>query len=138
MDHLEQAGADDAAVLGACSTIATLLPGSVFHLGLDRYAPARSLIENGAAVALTTDFNPGTSPKCSMPWCYRWPAHMECFRRAISAATINGAHAARRAQRIGSLVPVAGGLIMLNADDYREIPYYFLVNLVAMTTGAAP
>jgi imidazolonepropionase len=136
VDHLEQAGADDAAVLGACSTIATLLPGSVFHLGLDRYAPARSLIENGAAVALATDFNPGTSPTCSMPVVLSLACtHMGMLpAEAISAATINGAHAVRRAQRIGSLVPgKQADLIMLNADDYREIPYYFGVNLVAMT-----
>jgi imidazolonepropionase len=136
VDHLEQAGADDAAVLGACSTIATLLPGSVFHLGLDRYAPARSLIENGAAVALATDFNPGTSPTCSMPVVLSLACtHMGMLpAEAISAATINGAHAVRRAHRIGSLVPgKQADLIMLNADDYREIPYYFGVNLVAMT-----
>ena len=136
VDHLEQADAADAALLGASSTIATLLPGSVFHLGLDRYAPARSLISNGAAVALATDFNPGTSPTCSMPVVLSLACtYMGMLpAEAISAATINGAHAVRRAQRIGSLEPgKQADVIMLNAEDYREIPYYFGVNLVAVT-----
>ncbi|MBZ5593541.1 MAG: imidazolonepropionase [Acidobacteriia bacterium] len=135
-DHLEQADTDDAAILGRSSTMATLLPGSVFHLGLDRYAPARTLIANGAAVALATDFNPGTSPTCSMPMVLS----LACtFMRmspaeAISAATINGAHAVRRAERVGSLEPgKLADVILVNATDYREIPYHFGVNLVAMT-----
>jgi len=135
-DHLEQADSEDAAILGRSSTVATLLPGSVFHLGLDRYAPARTLIENGAAVALATDFNPGTSPTCSMPMVLS----LACtFMRmspaeAISAATINGAHAVRRAHRVGSLEPgKQADVLVINATDYREIPYHFGVNQVAMT-----
>lgn len=135
-DHLEQADAEDAAALGCSATIATLLPGSVFHLGLDRYAPARMLIESGAAVALATDFNPGTSPTCSMPLVLS----LACVQmrmspaEAISAATINGAHALRRAESIGSLEPEKqADVIVLNAQDYREIPYFFGVNLVDMT-----
>ncbi len=135
-DHLEQADHEDAEALGRSSTVATLLPGSVFHLGLDRYAPARSLIASGAAVALATDFNPGTSPTCSMPMvlslaCTRM--HMSPAE-AICAATINGAHALRRGHQLGSLDPgKQGDVILLNATDYREIPYYFGVNLVATT-----
>jgi imidazolonepropionase len=135
-DHLEQADKDDAVALGNSSTIATLLPGSVFHLGLDRYAPARSLIENGSAVALATDFNPGTSPTCSMPMVLS----LACTRmrmspaEAISAATINGAHALGRGHQVGSLdMGKQGDVILLNATDYREIPYYFGVNLVSTT-----
>jgi imidazolonepropionase len=60
-DHLEQAGEEDIRALAQSNTIATLLPGSVFHLGLRTYAPARALIEAGAAVALATDFK----------WCSR-------------------------------------------------------------------
>jgi len=135
-DHLEQADHEDAVALGNSSTVATLLPGSVFHLGLDRYAPARLLIEKGAAVALATDFNPGTSPTCSMPMVLS----LACTQmrmspaEAISAATINGAHALRRGHQLGSLDPgKQGDVILLNATDYREIPYYFGVNLVAVT-----
>ncbi len=135
-DHLEQANADDAAQFARSSTIATLLPSSVYYLGLNRYAPARSLIEAGAAVALATDFNPGTSPSCSMPFILS----LACTQmrmspaEAISAATINGAHAVRRADRVGSLESgKQGDVTILNATDYREISYYFGVNLVSMT-----
>jgi len=135
-DHLEQADAEDAAALGRSPTIATLLPGSVFHLGLDRYAPARMLIENGAAVALATDFNPGTSPTCSMPFVLSLACtHMRMSpEEAISAATINGAHAVGRAESIGSLeAGKQADVVLLNVQDYREIPYWFGVNLVEMT-----
>jgi imidazolonepropionase len=135
-DHLEQADEQDAAILARSSTIATLLPGSVFHLGLERYAPARLLIDSGAAVALATDFNPGTSPTCSMPMVLS----LACTRmgmspaEAVSAATINGAHAVRRADRTGSLeTGKQADVIVLAAEDYRELPYYFGVNLIAMT-----
>jgi imidazolonepropionase len=135
-DHLEQADDDDAAIFARSSTIATLLPGSVFHLGLDRYAPARLLIDSGAAVALATDFNPGTSPTCSMPMLLSLACtHMRMSpAEAVSAATINGAHAVRRADRTGSLEPgKQADVIVLDAEDYREISYHFGVNLIAMT-----
>jgi imidazolonepropionase len=135
-DHLEQANEDDARALARSSTIATLLPGSVHHLGLDRYAPGRLLIESGVAVALATDFNPGSSPTCSMPLVLSLACtHMRMSpAEAISAATINGAHAVGRADSIGSLeLGKLADVTIVNANDYREIPYYFGVNLVDMT-----
>jgi imidazolonepropionase len=135
-DHLEQADEQDAAALSRSSTIATLLPGSVFYLGLERYAPARLLIDKGAAVALATDFNPGTSPTCSMPMVLSLACtHMRMSpAEAISAATINGAHAIRRSDLTGSLEPgKQADMILLEAEDYRELSYHFGVNLVAMT-----
>ena len=135
-DHLEQAGDEDIRALAQSNTIATLLPGSVFHLGLRTYAPARALIEAGAAVALATDFNPGTSPTYSM----QMVLSLACTEmrmspaEAITAATINGAHALRVADRAGSLEPgKQGNLLLLNASDYRELPYYFGANNVHMT-----
>jgi len=135
-DHLEQANEDDARALAMSSTIATLLPGSVYHLGLHRYAPARLLIAAGATVALATDFNPGTSPTYSMPMVLS----LACVEmrmtpaEAISAATINGAHAILQADRVGSLEPGKDAdVIVLDAEDYREIPYHFGSNTVSMT-----
>ncbi|PYT31191.1 MAG: imidazolonepropionase [Acidobacteria bacterium] len=135
-DHLEQADANDAALLARSQTIATLLPGSVFHLGLDRYPPARMLIEAGAAVALATDCNPGTSPSCSMPMI----VSLACAQmrmspaEALCAATVNGAHALGRAGRVGTLEPgKVADILILDAEDYREIPYHFGMNLVATT-----
>ncbi len=135
-DHLEQAGDEEIRALAQAKTIATLLPGSVFHLGLRTYAPARALVEAGAAVALATDFNPGTSPTYSM----QMVLSLACTEmrmspaEAISAATINGAHALGLAGRCGSLEPgKQGDLLILNVSDYRELPYYFGTNNVHQT-----
>jgi imidazolonepropionase len=135
-DHLEHAGPDDIAILAQSSTVATLLPGAVFHLGSSRFAPARSLIDNGAAVALATDFNAGTSPTCSMPMILSLACtYMRMTpAEAITAATINGASALGCADRAGSIEPGKDAdLVMFDASDYREIPYRFGMNLVAMT-----
>jgi len=66
VDHLEQISEDDIQALQTSNVIATLLPGSTFHLDLRRYAPARALIDAGVPVALATDFNPGSSPTLNM------------------------------------------------------------------------
>jgi imidazolonepropionase len=135
-DHLEQATPEDAAALGRSSTVATLLPGSVFHLALDRYAPARMLIEAGAAVALATDFNPGTSPTVSMTMVIGLACRMMHMTpaEAIVASTVNGACALGLRDRIGTLEPGKDAdLIVLDAEDYRELPYWFGMNPIAVT-----
>jgi imidazolonepropionase len=130
-DHLEHVERADMRALAKSKTVATLLPGCDFHLGLRRYAPARQLIEAGAVVALATDYNPGTSPTVSMPMILS----LACSQlrmtpaEAITAATINGAYALRREKRIGSLeVGKQADLAVFDVADYREIPYYFGVN----------
>lgn len=130
VDRLECATAADAAALAASGTVATLLPAIACQ------APARMLLDAGAAVALATGFNPETSPGFSM----QMAVSLACSRmgltpaEALAAATINGAHALRCADRAGSLeVDKYGDLIILNVSDYREIPYYFGVNSVHQT-----
>jgi imidazolonepropionase len=135
-DHLESIAESDIKQLARSTTVATLLPGSVFHLALDRYAPARQLIDAGAAIALATDFNPGTSPTMSMPMVIALACTQMRMKpaEAIAASTINAAHALGLADRIGSLqMDKDADLIVLNVSDYREIPYHFGVNPVAMT-----
>jgi imidazolonepropionase len=136
VDHLESAGQEDADALAGSTTIATLLPGAVFHLGLNTYPPARMLIDRGAVVALATDYNPGTSPTVSMPMILS----LACTQmrmtpaEAVTAATINGAHALRVAHRVGSIeAGKDGNVVVFNAADYREIPYHFGMNLLAAT-----
>ena len=135
-DHLEQVNAADIRALGKSKTVATLLPGCDFHLGLEKYAPARKLIEAGAIVALATDYNPGTSPTVSIPMILS----LACSQlrmtpgEAICAATINAAYALRRDQRIGSIENgKQADLAVFDVEDYREIPYYFGMNLCWMT-----
>jgi imidazolonepropionase len=132
IDHLEAANADDARRLGASGIIATLLPGVSFHRD-GRYAPAKALIEAGAAVALATNFNSSHTPTLNMQTVVK----LACLRmgltpaEAISASTINGAHALGCADRVGSLEPgKLADLLILNISDYRELAHHFGMNLV--------
>jgi imidazolonepropionase len=132
LDHLDHVTADDIRALAASSTVATLVPGANYFLGLDRYPPARKLIDGGAAVALATDFNPGTSPTPSMPFVLSLACtHLKMTpSEAISAATINGAHALGLADRKGSIEPGKDAdLVVFDVRDYREICYWFGTNL---------
>ena len=135
-DHLEHVNKSDIQALGKSETVATLLPGCDFHLGLKQFAPARPLIEAAAIVSLATDYNPGTSPTLSMPMILS----LACTQlrmtpaEAITAATINAAYALRREKSIGSLeVGKLADLAVFEVADYREIPYYFGVNHCWMT-----
>jgi len=135
-DHLEYLKAADIRALGKSRTVATLLPGCDFHLGLERYAPARELLAAGAIVALATDFNPGTSPTLSMAMILS----LACSRlrmtpaEAIAAATINAAYSLGREKKIGSIESgKQADLAVFEVADYREIPYYFGVNTCWMT-----
>ena len=135
-DHLEQVNSNDIAALGKSETVATLLPGCDFHLGLAKYAPARKLIDAGAIVALATDYNPGTSPTMSMPMILSLACSTLRMTpaEAIAAATINGAYALRREKQVGSLgVGKLADLAVFEVADYREIPYYFGMNSCWMT-----
>jgi len=135
-DHLEKIDASDIRALALSNVVCTLLPGCGFHLGTGCYAPARKLIDAGAIVALATDFNPGTSPTLSMPMILS----LACSQmrvipaEAISAATINAAYSLREQDRIGSLEEGKyADLAAFNVASYREIPYYFGMNLCNLT-----
>jgi len=135
-DHLEHINRVSISVLARSRTVAVLLPGSVYFLGSSRYAPARALIEAGAAVALATDYNPGTSPV----WNMQMILSLACTQmrmtpaEAISAATVNGAHALGIGGRTGSLeAGKQADFLILDASDYRELAYYIGANLVRAT-----
>jgi imidazolonepropionase len=131
-DHLlcvSDAGID---ALAASDTVATLLPGTAFFLGVG-YAPARRLIERGAAVALASDCNPGTCPTENLPLV----GAMACARmgllpaEALNALTLNAAAALGRGDRLGSLaVGKQADLVVLSVPDYRDLFYHFGVNHV--------
>jgi len=135
-DHLEYLKPADVRALTKSKTVATLLPGCDFHLGLKQYAPARKLIDEGAIVALATDFNPGTSPTLSMPMVLS----LACTQlrmtpaEAIAAATLNAAYSLGRHTHIGSIeAGKKADLAVFEVADYREIPYYFGVNTCWLT-----
>ena len=89
----------------SAETVATLVPGANYFLGLARYPDARRLIGAGVPVALATDYNPGTSPTRSMPMAMSLACtHMKMTpAETVVAATINGAWALQTADRKGSI-----------------------------------
>jgi imidazolonepropionase len=141
-DHMDHVHEDDIAQLSKRDTVATLVPGANYFLGLKEYPNARRLIDEGVPVALATDYNPGTSPTVSMPMAMSLACtHMKMTpAEAFAAATINGAWALRVAERKGSIEPGKDAdLAIFAVDDYREIPYWFGTNHCAATmlNGAA-
>ena len=136
-DHMDYVSEDDIAQLAGRDTVATLVPGANYFLGLKEYPRARKLIDAGVPVALATDYNPGTSPTLSMPMAMSLACtHMKMSpAEAIAAATINGAWALRVADRKGSIkAGKDADLAVFAVEDYREIPYWFGANRCMMTT----
>ena len=136
VDHLDHLTDADIAWLATSDTVATLLPAANYFLGLSAFPPARKLIDEGVAVALATDYNPGTSPTTSMPFVLSVACtHMKMSpAEAIAAATINGACALNLQHKKGSLEPGKDAdIAIFDAQDYREIPYWFGVNRCSRT-----
>ena len=123
------------AALAAGGTIATLLPGRTFQAGGGGHPPARELIDGGVAVALGTGFDGSTSPSCSMPMMLALACSQMRMTpaEALTAATHNAACVLGEDRRIGSLESGKDAdLILLQTGDYRELPFRFGMNLVAM------
>jgi imidazolonepropionase len=100
----------------------------MLFLGRDRQAPARALIDGGAAVGLATDFNPGTSPTFNFPLILTLGVSQlrMSVREAWTAATVNGAAALGLARTTGQLAPgFSADLVLWEAQDFREIPYWY-------------
>jgi len=128
VDHLEQTTAESIAVMKKAGVQPVLLPGSVYAIGSQKYAPARAMIEAGLPVVIATDFNPGSSPTTSMAMILS----LACTQmkmtpaEAITAATVNAAWSLNRGYRIGSLeTGKAADFAIHDADDYRELAYFF-------------
>jgi imidazolonepropionase len=126
-DHLEHATEEDADALARSRTIAVLLPGASLTTGA-RPAPARMLIERGARVALSTDFNPGTSYSENLPLALFLGVTMLKMtpEEAILAATRHAAAALSRERSIGSLAPgMRADAIVLGAPSHLDMVYHY-------------
>ena len=135
IDHLEATGEEGVARLAASDVVAVLLPASALFLGRPM-PPARSLIDAGAAVALATDFNPGSAFCESLPVV----CSLACTQLAMSpaealaACTVNAAHVLGRAGRKGRLRPgYDADLVLLDAPDWRYLAYHLGGDLVALS-----
>ena len=135
-DHMDHVSEADVRELSKTGTIATLVPGANYFLGLEKFPPARKLIDAGVAVALATDYNPGSSPTASMPFVLSLACtHLKMSpAEAIAAATVNGAWALRVQERKGSIEPGKDAdLAAFDVADYREIAYWIASNRSAFT-----
>jgi imidazolonepropionase len=126
VDHLEATGDDGVRALASSGVVAVLLPASA--LFLDRaMPPARPLVDAGAAVALATDFNPGSAFCESLPLV----CSLACTQlhlspeEALAACTVNAAHVLGRSDEIGRLAPGYGAdVVLLDAPDWRYLAYH--------------
>ena len=131
-DHLLQASDQGIKDMAAAGVVATLLPATAFSLK-ESYANGRKMIDSNCAVALATDFNPGSCFTESIPLVFALATlHMNIStEEAINALTINGAAALSRADQIGSIDSgKKGDLIVLEFPSYTYIPYHLGVSTV--------
>jgi len=140
-DHLARVSDAGVRALAASDTVAVLLPATMVFLGKQHQAPARRLIEAGAAVALATDFNPGTSPTVSLPLVMALGVSQLGLRHAeaLTAVTVNAAAALGLAGERGQLAPgFVADVVVAAVEDWREVAYWMGANVVsAVWTGGS-
>ena len=136
VDGLNYIDTADIQTLAGSRTIGVVMPGPMHQGYASRFAPVRQMIDAGVAVGLASGFHPQFSATLNMMTVIGIACtHMGMTpEEAITAATVNGAYSVGKGSMAGSLVyGREADLIMLTISDYREIPYNFGVNLVAMT-----
>jgi imidazolonepropionase len=141
VDHLEATGPDGVRALAASDVVGVLLPASALFLGRPM-PPGRALVDAGAAVALATDFNPGSAFCESLPLCCSLAATQLKLApaEALSACTVNAAHVLGRADRLGRLAPgYRADIVLLDAPDWRHLAYHLGGDLVTkLIVGGEP
>ncbi|WP_085524742.1 imidazolonepropionase [Tuberibacillus sp. Marseille-P3662] len=132
-DHLVGTSDKGMKMLAENSVIATLLPGTSFYLGKENHARARDMIEAGTAVALSTDFNPGSSVTENLQFIMNLAAlNLKMTPEEIwHAVTVNAANAIGRGDQAGKIaVGRNADIVIWDADNYLYIPYHYGVNHV--------
>jgi imidazolonepropionase len=138
VDHLEATGDRGVRALAASDVVGVVLPASALFLGRPM-PPARALVDGGAAVALATDFNPGSAFCESLPLCCSLAATQLKLApaEALAACTVNAAHVLGRADRIGRLAPgFRADIALLDAPDWRHVAYHLGGRVVERTIVA--
>jgi len=132
-DHLDHVSDEQLDLMREKGMIAVLLPGATFFLDSNAYPDYKKFREHGVAVALATDFNPGSCPCFSMQMMISLAVHKMGMspEEAVTASTVNAAWAVGRGGLVGSLEPgKQADLIVLDVENAAQIPYYFGTNLV--------
>ena len=133
-DHLDVTPEAEIDMLAASNTIGIVLPAVNFNLGSSHFANARSMVDKGAALALATDFNPGSSPCLSMPLVMAIACRYQRLlpAEALNASTINAAWAVGLGEQLGSIeAGKQADLLILDLPDYRYLAYQFGGNPVS-------
>ena len=132
-DHLDHVSDAGIAALAESGVTAVLLPGAVFFLGLQRYAPARRLLDAGVRVALSTDFNPGTCYTENV-WLMGTIASTQMkmgITEVVRALTVNAAHAVGLGADVGRLEPgYRADILILDTPSHLTIPYHWGIDPV--------
>jgi imidazolonepropionase len=133
VDHLEATGDDGVRTLAASDVVGVLLPASALFLSRPM-PPGRALVDAGAAVALATDFNPGSAFCESLPLgCSLAATQLKLSpAESLAACTVNAAHVLGRSDRLGRLAPgYEADIVLLDAPDWRYLAYHLGGDLVA-------
>lgn len=133
IDHLDVISDDEIAELAISDTIGIVIPTENFNAGKTQFAPARKLIDSGCAVALSTDYNPGSAPCPSMPMAMAISCRYQKLlpSEALNAATVNAAHAIGLGDSHGSIeVSKQADFLVTDVRDYRQLAYEFGGNLI--------
>ncbi|MBV6497077.1 MAG: imidazolonepropionase [Acidobacteria bacterium ACB1] len=134
IDHLDAISDDEIKLLAKSDTIGVVIPTENFSAGKTQFAPARKLIDTGCAVAISTDYNPGSAPCPSQQMAIAIATRYQKLlpSEALNAVTVNAAFAIGLGSSHGSIeVGKQADLLILDCEDYRQIAYEFGGNLVA-------
>lgn len=133
IDHLDAISDEEIRLLADSETIGVITPTVNFNFGSKEFADARKMIDAGCAIALSTDYNPGSAPCPSLPNAMAIACRYQKLlpAEALNAATINAAFAVGLGERAGSLeIGKQADILILETDDYRQLAYEFGGNLI--------
>ncbi|MEO6051692.1 MAG: imidazolonepropionase [Pyrinomonadaceae bacterium] len=136
IDHLDAISDDEVKLLAASNTVGILTPTVNFNFGSAHFADARKLIDAGCAVALSTDYNPGSAPCPSQPMAMAISCRYQKLlpSEALNAATINAAFAVGLGSRVGSIeIGKKADFVIVECSDYRQLSNEFGGNLIRTT-----
>jgi imidazolonepropionase len=128
VDHLDAISDAEVELLARNNAVGVIIPTENFSAGKTQFADAREMIDSGCAIAISTDYNPGSAPCPSQPMAMAIACRYQRMlpSEALNAATINAAHAVRLGAEIGSIeAGMHADLLIFGTSDYREIVYEF-------------